>query len=394
MNVLVLSAVFPYPLLSGGQVRLYNLLKRLSVHHSIHLLSYIRTKEERTYIKHLSFCKQIDTVYRGKAISPSYMIKSVFSDKPLLMTSYDIECMREKISEYVQTYHIDLVHIEPGYTWFGLPDLSVPIVVAEHNIEHTIYRDYIKKFSFSKYIPLFSYDVNKLKRWEEHTWNAADAVITVSEQDKNYVEHHTKKKVTIVPNGIDDVWFVFKEKKFIPEHFTGVFIGDFRWIQNRDAIKVLLSTIWPQIKNVHTSATLRIVGRDLPDSYRALFDSSMKYDHYVEDIRTVFSQSDLLLAPIAVGGGTKYKILEAMASGVPVITTLKGSEGLPVHDGKELIISDTFSSWPSLIGSLIENPKKTSFISRHARLFVEERYSWKYIAQIQDTVWKSTYETS
>jgi glycosyltransferase involved in cell wall biosynthesis len=392
VNVLVLSAVLPYPLLSGGQVRLYNLLKRLSQNHSVHVLSYIRSLEEQTYLKNLSFCKHIDTIYRGKALSPSYIFTSLMSNKPLLMASYDINEVKKKITEYIKTYDIDLIHIEPGYAWLGLPDVSLPIVVAEHNIEHTIYQDYIKKFTFSRYIPVFSYDVNKLKRWETIIWNTADAVITVSDQDKEYIKHHTKRPVTIVPNGIDDEWFIFKEKKRILENFTSVFIGDFRWIQNRDAVKVLLSTIWPEIVKTHAKAQLLIVGRDLPDSYRTMFDSSVTYKQYVEDIRSVFSTSDILLAPIFVGGGTKYKVLEAMASGVPVLTTTKGSEGLNAGHGKELMISDNVSAWSDIIRKLIEHPEKVSSLSKTARSFVEKHYSWKHIADIQDHVWQHTYE--
>lgn len=394
MNVLVLSAVLPYPLFSGGQVRLYNLLKRLSENHSLHLISYIRSEEEQTYLKNLSFCKHIDTIYRGKALSPSYIFTSLISNKPLLMASYDIDEVKKKIRDSIQTYDIDLIHIEPGYTWLGLPDVSVPIVVAEHNIEHTIYQDYIKKFTFSRYIPLFSYDVNKLRRWETSIWNTADAVITVSDQDKEYVEHHAKQPVTVVPNGIDDKWFVFKEKKRIPKNFTGVFIGDFRWMQNRDAVKELLSNIWPEIVSTHPKAQLCIVGRDLPDSYRTMFDVSVTYKHSVEDIRTVFSASDILLAPIFVGGGTKYKVLEAMASGVPVITTTKGSEGLRAVHGKELLIADTLSTWPDVIKKLIEHPEKVLSLSKTARVFVEKNYSWKHIAEIQHSVWQHTYEKS
>lgn len=391
MNILVLSAVLPFPLYSGGQVRLYNLLKRLSCNHTITLVSYIRNIQEQSFVSELSFCHRVETIMRGHAWQIPYLFKALTTDIPLLLSTYDNNKARELIKDIIEEESIDVVHLEPGYVFLGLPHVNVPVVVSEHNIEHTIYEGYVERFPFPFIRPLLKYDVNKLKRWEDIIWHKAQHIITVSETDANIITQKGLKNVTVVSNGVDDEWFAFKPKPTIPTHFQAVFIGNFRWIQNQEAVKTLLTSIWPVISNNYPKATLELVGQYFPQSLLSYVNRSVRLTENVDDIREVFSRSHITLAPIAIGGGTKYKILEAMASGVPVISTSKGIEGLDVVDNQSVIVADSMNQWVSGVGRLCEHSQFVKRLTAQARKKIETNYSWSHIADIQDAVWEHVY---
>ena len=121
MNILFVSAVLPFPLHSGGQIRIYNILKRLSKRHRITLLSFIREEGERDLAKHLDFCQSVRMVMRGRAWQPKYVFGSVLGKYPLLLASYDNAAMRQAIRDTVLRDQIDLIHLEPFYVWPALP---------------------------------------------------------------------------------------------------------------------------------------------------------------------------------------------------------------------------------------------------------------------------------
>ena len=142
MKILFVSAVLPYPLHSGGQIRIYNLLKRLVDTHEIHLYSFIRSETEKKYLPDLRFCKSVTTVLRGRVWQPKYIYKTLTGSLPLLWSSYHNSRMVGFLADEISLGNYDLIHIEPGYVWPSVPTQHrVPIVVAEHNIEHEVYKN-------------------------------------------------------------------------------------------------------------------------------------------------------------------------------------------------------------------------------------------------------------
>lgn len=392
MNILVVSAVLPFPLYSGGQVRLYNLLKRLSEHHNITLISYIRTEEETKFCKELSFCHRIETILRGTAWQPGYITKSLFTNKSLLHATYHHTMAQKRIAQIISEESINVVHIEPGYVFTGLPQLDLPLIVSEHNIEHRIYEGYIQRFKLPLMKSFLRNDVHKIKKWEQTIWENADQIITVSLSDKAYINSKGFNNVTVVSNGVDDIWFEFLPNNVIPKDFHAVFIGNFRWIQNQDAVKSLLRLYWPVISKNYPKASLELVGQHFPQAFKKYLSSSVTLTENVDDIRDVLRKAHMSFAPIAIGGGTKYKILEAMAAGVPVISTTKGIEGLDVKHNHSILIGDTTNEWIGNIQTLCNDSVNVKKITRNARQIVEKKYSWSHIADIQEAIWKK-YES-
>lgn len=339
MNILFVSAILPYPLYSGGQVRIYNLLKGASRHHDISLFSFLRNENETKYYKDLAFCRHVEAVYRGHAWQPQYVLSATFGKYPLLYASYNNASLRAKLAAELATKTYDLIHIEPGYIWPVLPNTAVPIVLTEHNIEYSIYQSYVRSFPFALLRPLLSLDVMKLRAWEEKTWEQVSHVIAVSEDDASVIRQKTKN-VSVVPNGVDIKEFPFKPKKNVGTGVRFLFVGNFSWMQNVDALRFVLTKLWPEIKRKYPESNLSVVGKRMPgDLQNQVQHHGARLFEDITDITKEYQKGDILLAPIRIGGGTKFKILEAMASGMPVVTTTTGIQGLTVKQEKDLMVA-------------------------------------------------------
>lgn len=387
MNILFVSAVLPYPLYSGGQVRIYNLLKLLSEKHSITLLSFIRSEKERAYKSELKFLSRVDMVYRGKALQPKYLVK-MFGDYPLLLETYNNEEMRQKIADELKTHPYDLVHIEPFYVYPSLPRFSVPLVVAEHNIEYTIYESYARTSLLPMRLIQLA-DAEKIRIWEERVWKKAATIVAVSQSDARQISAVTNKSISVVPNGVDVSSFSFVQHTFNVKTPTFVFIGNFAWAPNREAIGRLLKDIWPSVIKTFHGAMLTIVGDRFPESLKRLTGQNVKVLENVPDIRQTFAQSDVLLAPMGISGGSKFKILEAMASGTAVITTKAGRIGIDCINGVHFMEAETPKEYIDAISILYKEPQIRKNMLLNARQLVKKQYDWNVIAQTLDAVWKS-----
>lgn len=389
MKILFVSAVLPYPLYSGGQVRVYNLLKELSKKHEITLLSFIRNEGEIEDAKNLDFLKQVDLVLRGRAWQPKYVLASL-GKYPFLLNTYDSAEMRDKIVQLMNAEKFDGIHIEPFYVWPSLPETDLPIVVGEHNIEYEVYKSYVEHMRIPLVKQLFAYDVEKLKRWEEEVWKKVNQVITVSNEEKEIVKQFNPK-VIMIPNGVDTSYFSFKKTGVI-QNLTVLFVGSFRWMQNRDAVHELVTKIWPVIWKKYPKAKLRIVGKSAEEKLKALITrSGGELIDSTHDIRKEFERATVLVAPIRIGGGTSYKILEAMACGVPVLTSGLGATGLEVQDKKQLCICSSPEDYLVAVDKIMEDQGFRENLRMAARRLVEEKYSWVNIAKALDEVWEKIY---
>lgn len=403
MNILAISSFLPYPLYSGGHIRLYNLLKILSKKHAINLIcekrNYQTNKDEDEVRK---VCSELFTVDRRPQWSMSNILKTGFSLDPFLIVGHTNKDMKIIIKKQLMSKKFDLIHVETSYVFQNLPKTKIPTVLVEHNIEYLVYKKYADKMPFFLR-PLLYIDVLKLKLKEKRFWKKANCLVAVSEKEKELM---SLNNVFVVPNGVDVDKFKIKpfdktqgknEKLKMNDEIRILFIGDFRWIQNRDAAVFLIKEIWSKlsskfkIQSSNLNVKLWIVGKNIPSSIKNLTnDESIIFDENApEKTEEIYQRSFVLVAPIRVGGGTQYKILEAMSSGIPVVTTTLGIEGLKVFDKKEVIVADSADSFVQAIIELVENEGLRKELIKNARKMVVENYDWKIIAQKLEEVYKS-----
>ncbi|MCL6096465.1 MAG: glycosyltransferase family 4 protein [Patescibacteria group bacterium] len=401
MKILMVSSYLPFPLFSGGNIRLYNLLKLLSKKHKITLICEKRQNQTERDIEEVEkFCEKVITVERKKQWSVKNILKTGFSLNPFLITGHKSDEMTQSIKNELAQNKFDLIHAETFYVMQNLPDVSIPVVLVEHNIEYLIYKRFVDNAKF--FIkPLLIFDVLKLKKIEEYYWRRATKLVSVSNIEKNLM---TRKDVVVVPNGVDLEKFKFQEaeNKFLEKQKRILFIGDFKWMQNRDAVSFIIKEIWPEIKSkiIHSASSgqksnegieLWIVGRNMPQSIKNLTnDKNVIFDDNNQDkTEEIYKKSFLLLAPLRIAAGTSYKILEGMASGTAVVTTNLGVEGLDAKNNIHVLVGEDAKSLAQNATSLLTDKTLYEKLTKNARDFVEKNYAWEEIVKKLEKVYIS-----
>jgi len=196
-----------------------------------------------------------------------------------------------------------------------------------------------------------------------------------------------KLKVEIVPNGVDEVYFSKKIFSRAKESVVLFGVGNFKWMENREGARLLIDKVWPLIKQEVPKAKLWIVGRHAPE-----FLSGLKSDDVlvqeIKESRKAYQQAWVSVAPMRSGGGSRTKFFEAMASGLPIVTTRQGKEGIEAKDGEEIFIADDFAKLAEKTVKILQDKTLIEKIGRKSKDLVKKKYSWRKSAQKLDKVYQ------
>lgn len=391
MKILMITPYLPYPLVSGGQIRTYNLLKNLSSKHKITLVSFVRDPNERQYLENLKpFCDNILIYQRRKAWSPINILLAAITPYPFLVSIYLSLSLKKDIKNLLLKENFDLIHAETFYVMPNIPQTTVPIFLVEQVIEYLVYQRFVEGLPpyliFLK--PLLLLDVAKIKRWEKYFWTKAARLAAMSTDDKEFIEGiNPKLKVDVVANGVDIAYFA-KTKRKETHTPTVLFIGNFKWLPNRDAAKFLVSEIWPRIKRIIPDAKLWIVGRNPPENLKNYHATDIDVDERIEDIRYAYGKSNVLLAPIRNGRGTKYKILEAMATKTPIVGTPLAIEGVNIQNKIHAYVSNSAEDLARQTVYLLKHKKECEVLADNAYKLVGRDYNWVGISNSLDKIYQ------
>ncbi len=382
----MLTPYVPYPPSSGGQIRTLNLLKYLSRRHHITLVALYKNDDEKKYLPHLRhYCRKIYLCRRPeKPWQLTNIAKALFSLLPfLIVRNYSSEA-KNVIDELLRTEHFDVIHAETFYIMPHIPDTHIPIVLVEQTIEYKVYQHFINSLPFYIRI-LLSIDILKLKYWERFYWRKASMVAAVSTADEKLIKKlENNIQTSIIPNGAGDEMIAGKlEDKNLKKPII-IFQGNFNWLQNVEAAKFLINEIYPGLIKIMPSAKIIISGQNAKKINSLAKHGIEIVDNQPGDlntIKTIFQNAALFIAPIFGPGGTRLKILAAMASGIPVISTRTGVEGLDVVDNKHVLIAHNNADFVKKSLYITKHPSFYQTIRTNAYQLVKEKYNWQKIAQ-------------
>lgn len=387
----MLTPYLPWPLNSGGQIRTYNLLKNLAHKHEISLFSFIRDDEERKYIGKLKpYCRKILLFKRTQ--SP-WAIRNILlaglTPYPFLVCIYLSKTAKDALRRELNREKYDIIHAETFYVMPNIPATEIPTLLVEQTIEYLGYQTYTAQTAMPLLRPLLHIDVIKLKFWEKLFWKKADHLVTMSTEDRDWIKRMVPdSKVSIVANGIDVEYFKNTPIRR-PKSPTVLFVGNYKWLPNVDAAKYIAYEIWPSIHRQIPNAELKIVGRDATNEILKLKRiPGVNVIGEVGDIREALGSAHVMLAPIRNGRGTRYKILEAMAAGLPVVSTSLGIEGIRAKDGVNALIRDSKEELVRATVELLKNPALTKKLAINGKRLVDNNFNWEKISGDLDVVYQ------
>jgi len=396
MKILMVTPYVPYPPSSGGQIRTFNLLKHLSEKNEITLVALYKNETEKKYYSYLkSFCKKIYLCQRPeKPWTFRTIFNTLFSFSPFLVVRNFSEEAKNIISKLLDQEHFDVIHAETFYVMPHIPQTKIPIVLVEQTIEYNVYKHFVNSLPlYLRLLLYFDIDIFKLKHWERFYWKKANIVVAVSSPDEKIIKKEEAGiKTSIIPNCVGDEMIApVLEKKDIKKPVI-FFQGNFFWLQNVEAAKFLIEKIYPPLMKNNPNISIVIAGQNAK-KIGFIKETNIKIvDIASDDVKTVkelFQEATLFIAPIFGPGGTRLKILAAMGSGIPVIATSTGVEGLDVKDQEHILIAHSPSQFVKEIIDVLSNKLLYKKIQKNAYFLVKERYQWRTIAQTLESVYKN-----
>jgi glycosyltransferase involved in cell wall biosynthesis len=396
MKILMVTPYVPYPPSSGGQIRTYNLLKYLSQNNEITLVALYKNDEEKKYESYLKkYCKNI---YLCKRPSSPWqfknIFKTIFSSSPFLVVRNYSDEAKTIINKLLRSEKFDVIHAETFYVMPHIPETKVPTVLVEQTIEYKVYKHFVNSLPFYlRMLVYFDIDIMKLKYWERFYWKKANAVVVVSSSDEKLIKNEEPLlKTSIIPNCVGDEMIIEKLEEKDLRSPTIFFQGNFFWLQNVEAAKFIIDQIYPQLVKELPKVKIIIAGQNAK-KLGDLIDKSIKIVNIEPDninkVKELFRENTLFIAPIFGPGGTRLKILAAMGSGMPVISSVTGIVGLEVTDNKDVVIANDPITFVSKIKRLLTNKKFYEKIRKNAYNLVKEKYQWNQTAKELESVYKN-----
>lgn len=394
MKILMLTPYVPYPPASGGQIRTLNLLKYLSKNNEITLISLYKNDRDKQYIpalknycKHIILCKRPEKPWQLRTIW-----KALTSSDPfLIVRNYSNEA-KKAVDTVLKNETFDVIHAETFYIMPHIKNTSIPIFLVEQTIEYKVYQHFVNSLPF--FIrPLFMLDIMKLKRAERYYWKKALLVGGVSEADRKEIQSlEPSINPVIIPNCAGDEMFAKKLTRKNLKKPIILFIGNFDWLQNTEAVKILAEKIAPIIQKRIPEARILVAGQNAHKKLPLKSGGNIEVISLAQDdsktVLRLYKNSTLFIAPIFGPGGTRLKILAAMASGLPVISSQTGVEGLNLDDNKHVLIANTPQEFAEQTVRILHNEKLYESIRKCSFELAVKEYSWKFIANKLEIVYK------
>jgi glycosyltransferase involved in cell wall biosynthesis len=390
VHILFVTPNLPIPT-SSARVRPFNLIKQLATRHQVSVLSFIQPSEYRLLEALEPYCQRIELVPLGSFRHLGKWRNRVrgwllllLGPRPSALYTFPVKMMREPLRNMVQTSDLDVAHFEQLYL-AGLRSevRQLPAVLGEQNVEFQVIKNLQQVSSSPIHKIRDELSWRKMLAFETRSIRQFPVCLAVSEQDARLLRKISGgTEVRVVTNGVDTRAFAPEDSGLERRADTVLFFGTLNYGPNRDGIKRFCRDVWPVIHSARPDARLEIVGIDPSPDVMVLNElPGVEVTGFVPDIRSKLWTATLGIAPLRWGGGTRLKILEALAAGCPVVSTSAGAEGLDLKDGREILIADTADEFARAVIDLLQDPAKRAELSAAGQHSVAAKYDWSVIAQ-------------
>lgn len=401
MRILLVSHFIPFPPHGGSAQRNYNLQRELARDHTLDVVTFWERQfhpleEDRQ--RALDGMKGIwsDTTLlavRSDATRIgwySLLFLNLFSRTPFNVWRFRSKTMTRSIRERVRTQRYDLVYFDTIVLAQYLDCAGpIPAILNHHNVESSLL---LRRGKTEKNPVMRFYARQQGLKTREYERRAAPRFrrnVTVSELDAAELQGFCGDiRTCVVDNGTDTEYFTPS-----PTPSGGsemIYTGGMTWYPNRDAMLYFAAEIFPRIRVLQADAGMTVIGRNPPQELLRLAseDPGFRVSGFVDDVRPAVRGASVYVVPIRVGGGTRLKLLDAMAQGKAIVSTTIGCEGIPVTDGENVLIADEPEPFAAAVVRIMRDAELRHRLERNARRFVEENYSWHAIGRRQSALYE------
>jgi glycosyltransferase involved in cell wall biosynthesis len=372
-----------YPADTGGRIRSARLFERLSRLHDLTVICF-RTPEDtpEDFEMMRACCSKLETVQWRE--TPKFTTRfyaelaiDLFSPLPYTALKYRSAAMSRRIRTLLASRQYDLLlcdFLQPAVNC--VDDPFRPKVLFQHNVETAIGLRQAEHAGHPLVRSYLRLEAEKIRRFERRVAVAFDHCVMVSEEDcRRMTDEFGVRHASAIPIGVDVEYFSPMTAQSAEP--TLVFVGSMDWLPNQDAVEFFTSRVLPRIR-AEMPARFVVAGRNPPASMRKL--NGVHVTGTVDDIRPYLRDAHVCVVPLRVGGGTRIKIFEALAMAKAVVSTSVGAEGLPVTDGRDILLADNPIDFANAVVRLLKDAELRGRLGEDGRRLAE-RFSWDGAAQ-------------
>ena len=387
MRILFITDYMPYPPITGDLIRNYNLIRRIARHHQVSLVAFKNASIEDDGVSHMKqFCHRVEAVNlvrRHKLVRIPGLFRYLTAGIPIDIEFLQSDMMAHRIKRLVYSEAFDIVQIEQTRMALYLealpPNCYSKNILVFHNVASKQYNRIARIAStpFEK-IRTRLHSL-MLQRWEPRYAERFDLCIAMSELDRRLLMRaNPNLQVEVVPNGVDT--HLYQPIESNTNQLAVLIVGSMSYAPNADGALWFCNNILPYIRQELNKVQVWIVGISPPPSVVALRSDDVHVTGRVENVVPYYERNKVCVVPLRAGGGTRLKILEAMALGRPVVSTSIGCEGLDLVDGQHLLIADEPKQFAKKTVNLLKDKSLYHYIATKARELVVTRYNWDVIS--------------
>ncbi|MDF1696360.1 MAG: glycosyltransferase [Saprospiraceae bacterium] len=383
MKLLVLCPRFPYPLEKGDKLRIYHQLRQLSKEHEIYLIALTDEDISPNHYKEVENIVSSLKVFTFKTHRRGISLwKSVLSRMPFQVAFYYSSTIRKQVAQIALEFQPDHVYCQLTRMAEYAKRLPFPKTLDYMDAFGVGMERRADVVSFPTSL-IYKLEANRMKRYESTIFKHFDHHTVISQQDRLHINTPDQEKIRVVPNGIDTEFF---QPMSIQKVFDIGFVGNMGYPPNVDAAEFLIHTLKPILSQ---NLRYQIAGARPDKRVKLLAGKNVTVTGWIDDVRTAYASCKVFVAPLWSGTGQQNKILEAMAMGIPCVTSSAVNNAIGASHKKEILVADTKEEFKICVDKLLNDPTFYMELSKNALTFVQDKYSWKESVEILNELFES-----
>lgn len=406
LNILCVSQMPASPPRFGAQARMHGLMTQLAQRHDLTAVALVDDEFdiEESRLAMQAYCRDVILIknpYGQEGVAKrSLQLRSLASRRSFERLRVTVPALQRRLDEVLKSKPFDIVNLE--FPYLGHYDLRQSpsgtrppaVIVDSHEIAYDLARQFAStRASFARR----AYGVvnwRKLKYEEVETYRNADGVYLCSADDESRLLRQAPgQRTAVIPNAADVDFYQPRQSNPASDGRTLVYFGLLSTVPNVDGVMHFVQAIWPKIAKACPQARFKIIGKSPPPALLSLAGPRIEVTGFVEDLRPHLAEAAAIVVPLRLGGGTRLKIVEAMAMGKAIVSTALGAEGIDAVHGRDILIEDEPERFADAVGSLLSDAGLAARIGQSARRQAVEHYAWNAAARELERFYFRTLES-